>query len=103
MQESYSNYCIPKIQKTALFNLMRDVTDLLSLNNIQYWIDGGSLLGCVRHDGQLPHDDDVDLGVWEADFYKKLPKLFDNFKEKGYHVSYKAGIDEIIQIFIPNL
>jgi len=45
----------------------------------------------------------VDLGVFEADFYKKLPKLFDNFKEKGYHVSYKAGIDEIIQIFIPDM
>lgn len=38
----------------------------------KYWMNGGLLLGCVRHGGPLPHDTDADFSFWDSD----QPQLF---------------------------
>lgn len=39
-------------------------------NHLRYYILGGTMLGAVRHQGFIPWDDDVDVGMPRADFQR---------------------------------
>lgn len=43
-------------------------------NNLRYYAIGGTLLGAIRHEGFIPWDDDIDVGMPRND-YKRLLEL----------------------------
>lgn len=69
-----------EIQQDVMLKLLFIIDGICSENNIDYWIDGGTLLGYARHGGYIPWDDDIDICIPIDGYYELLEKLRDYSK-----------------------
>lgn len=91
---------------------------LFFMNNIcekydlQWWLDYGNLIGAVRHEGFVPWDDDMDIGMMRKD-YHKLDEVLPLEIERNnlsdiidigyrYRKSGQTVVNGFIQVFVRN-
>ena len=53
-------------------------------NDIDYRIDGGTVLGALRHGGFIPWDDDIDVVIEDANDYNRLCRYLLNHPHPQY-------------------
>ena len=69
--------------KAALLEMMAWFHDFCAEHGIRYYMLGGTMLGAARHQGFIPWDDDIDVGVINTD-YLRLEELIARSGQKRY-------------------
>lgn len=60
------------VVKCAQLDMLKELDRVCNKSGIPYFLVGGSLIGAIRHNGFIPWDDDIDVGMLRNDY--------DNFK-----------------------
>ncbi len=79
---NYTNEQLTKLHDVES-DILKEVIRVCVENDIEYFVDWGSLLGVVRHGGFIPWDDDVDISMPRESFEKFLSISPDKLR-KGY-------------------
>lgn len=58
---------LARLKKTEV-SILDAVAVLCEENDIEWWLDGGTCLGSMRHGGFIPWDDDIDIGMMRSDY-----------------------------------
>lgn len=62
---------LPQLHSCQL-KIAEEIKRVCDKNNIKYYIIAGTLLGAVRHNGFIPWDDDMDIGMLREDYNRFL-------------------------------
>lgn len=102
-----------KEYKNILLVVLKDIDSFCKANSIAYYLDSGTLLGAIRHDGYIPWDDDIDLVMPRKDYERFISTFhtelcsvmcFQNNRDYYYQyakVNYKKSVVE--EVLVPKI
>ena len=80
-------------------DLMQKIHLICVENNIRYTMIGGTMIGAVRHQGFIPWDDDIDIGMPYED-YKKFIAVATSRKYEGLAFGIPGETEDYFQTFV---
>ena len=80
----YTQEELNKIQAVELA-VLKEFIRVCELLKVEYFVDGGTAIGAVRHGGFIPWDDDVDLAMPRSD-YQKFCKEANIYLSKDFYL-----------------
>lgn len=78
--------------KTVELDILDEISRVCRENDIEFFLDSGTLLGAERHHGFIPWDDDIDIGMIRAD-YEKFLRLAPELLGRDYSLETPQGDD----------
>lgn len=77
-------------QKKVMLNILVKFADFCEQHDLEYFIDAGTLLGAIRHQGYIPWDDDIDVNMPRKDYnqFSELVRKSDNFMGEHLRVEF---------------
>lgn len=55
----------------VILGIVKDIDDLCLENDIEYYLEGGTCIGAIRHKGFIPWDDDLDI-IMDSENYERF-------------------------------
>lgn len=84
-----------KVQLEQL-EMLKEIKRVCELLGIKYFLDSGTLLGAIRHEGFIPWDDDLDIAMLRSDydrFLKEAPRVLDKkYFLQSWHSDKQYGM-----------
>jgi len=65
--------------------LLKDVTTIFELCHVNYWLEGGTLLGLRRENRLLPWDNDIDISIHESEL-KRLDQVLKTLRSSNFRI-----------------
>ena len=86
-EEREGFYIKPMMKRAwaAQLEVLEKIDDICTRHNIEYYADGGTLLGAIRHGGFIPWDDDIDIEMKRLD-YERFLKIASKELPQGYKI-----------------
>lgn len=78
-------YLTPEEIKQCQLGILDFIAEVCQQHQLHYFLNYGSLIGAVRHQGFIPWDDDIDLSMYRDD-YEKLAHIIKNMNHPRYRV-----------------
>ena len=81
-EEVRNDFRVTKERKklwAVILDLVVEFDRVCRKHHLSYYLDGGSLLGAIRHGGFIPWDDDIDV-VMPREDYERFIRLTNEFK-----------------------
>ena len=71
--------------------IFQEFIEIANRNKLSVWLCYGTLLGFIRENGLMKHDDDFDVGCW----YKSYSKVFEqDLINNGFFLEHQFKADE---------
>jgi len=83
-QKQLAAFSQPHLRACQLkqLSILKVIDGICKKHDISYWLDGGTLLGAVRHNGFIPWDDDIDIAMDYQDM-KRFAQIAPDELPKG--------------------
>jgi len=75
-----------ELLKKAEVSILKDFSEVCNKHGITWFAIGGSVIGAARHQGFIPWDDDLDLGMLRKDFDRFL-EIWESELGDKYHLA----------------
>ena len=83
------------------FELLKFVVNVCEKYGFVYWLDYGSLLGAIRHEGFVPWDDEADISMPREDYEKFLKIIddeIDSYPQFKGNVEHRRGVGKLRRV-----
>ena len=81
LYKEYEPEVLKKLQRAEV-EILKDFDELCQKHGIDYFVCGGTAIGGVRHQGFIPWDDDIDLGMTREHYEHFLEVAEQEYGEK---------------------
>lgn len=78
--------------QAAELKILDAIASLCAKFDINWWLDGGTCLGAMRHNGFIPWDDDIDIGMMRSD-YERFCELAPRELQPGFSLHNSQNTD----------